>query len=39
MTTTPLEPGADPDLSPDAPNPAAPGNPEEPEPQADPEES
>ena len=30
MTTAPLEPAADPDLSPDAPDPVAPGIPEEP---------
>ena len=42
MTTAPLEPGADPDLSPDAPDPAAPGAPgvpDDPETQGDPAES
>jgi hypothetical protein len=39
MTTAPLEPAADPDLSPDAPDPVAPGLPADPGPQSDPEES
>lgn len=39
MTTAPFEPASDPDLTPDAPNPVAPGEEPDPEPQADPEES
>lgn len=40
MTTAPLEPAADPALSPDAPDPVAPGEPgPEPDPQSVPEES
>jgi hypothetical protein len=39
MTTAPLEPVGDPDLTPDGPNPVAPGIPDEPEPAPDPEES
>jgi hypothetical protein len=39
MTTAPFEPGADPDLSPDEPDPVAPGVPEDPDPQGEPEES
>lgn len=47
MTTTPLEPASDPNVSPEAPNPVAPGTEPEPgtdpgadpEPELDPEES
>lgn len=39
MTTAPIEPASDPDLSPDAPHPVAPGAEPEPDPQAEPEES
>jgi len=39
MTTAPLEPASDPDLSPDAPNPVAPGEFPEPDTEPDPEES
>lgn len=39
MTTAPFEPVGDPELTPDGPDPIAPGNPEEPEPSAQPEES
>lgn len=39
MTTAPLEPVGDPDLTPEGPNPVAPGSPDESEQDADPEES
>jgi hypothetical protein len=40
MTTAPFEPAADPDLSPDAPDPVAPGEPgPDGDPQSEPEES
>jgi hypothetical protein len=40
MTTTPFEPGTDPDLAPDLPNPVAPGAPNpDPDPEQQPSEA